>query len=334
MSRDTITIMKKVAIIGAGIAGLTCASELQCRGVQVEVFEKSRGPGGRSSTKRWDQTSGIGIDMGVPYIVKAQTKPLAVSVITSLLDAGAICEWRVNQKLNGQVESFDAYVGIPRMTAVVSALSNGLTLHRQARVTGISYNETWSLFTESSSYHHFDAVVLAIPAPQVILIEGVDDAIVNAAQSIQFSATNTLMLEMQSPMWFDDIDIVQVNGPKILSIIADYRKPGRNRGRFTYAVHSQPGWATNQFDTQSPDHILDDMLTDALTTTNRSTRLVMHAKLHRWKYAYLNGPAESLQCGYIRSTQSPLFACGDWCQGHTIANAFESGYLLAHNMLL
>ena len=193
MSRDTITIMKKVAIIGAGIAGLTCASELQSRGVQVEVFEKSRGPGGRSSTKRWDQTSGIGIDMGVPYIMKAQTKPLAVSVITSLLDAGAICEWRVNQKLNGQVESFDAYVGIPRMTAVVSALSNGLTLHRQARVTGISYNETWSLFTESSSYHHFDAVVLAIPAPQVILIEGVDDAIVNAAQSIQFSASGKIV---------------------------------------------------------------------------------------------------------------------------------------------
>ncbi len=60
--------MKKIAIVGAGIAGVTCAYELSKKGHDVTLFDKSRGVSGRSTTKRWDPLVGIGIDMGVPYI--------------------------------------------------------------------------------------------------------------------------------------------------------------------------------------------------------------------------------------------------------------------------
>ena len=42
---------KHFAIIGAGIAGITCARTLVQAGHQVTVFEKSRGVGGRMSTR-------------------------------------------------------------------------------------------------------------------------------------------------------------------------------------------------------------------------------------------------------------------------------------------
>ena len=40
-----------IAIVGAGLAGLTCAQFLAQAGHRVHVFDKSRGPSGRMSTR-------------------------------------------------------------------------------------------------------------------------------------------------------------------------------------------------------------------------------------------------------------------------------------------
>lgn len=54
---------KSVAVIGAGLAGVSAAQALSEAGWRVVVFEKSRGFGGRCSTKRWE---GCVIDHGAP----------------------------------------------------------------------------------------------------------------------------------------------------------------------------------------------------------------------------------------------------------------------------
>jgi len=43
---------KKIAVIGSGISGLTCAYELQKAGFDVEVFEKEKTVGGRMATRK------------------------------------------------------------------------------------------------------------------------------------------------------------------------------------------------------------------------------------------------------------------------------------------
>ncbi len=45
---------KKIAVVGAGIAGLVAALELNKVGMQVSVFEKSSGSGGRAKTTNRD----------------------------------------------------------------------------------------------------------------------------------------------------------------------------------------------------------------------------------------------------------------------------------------
>jgi len=55
----------KIAIIGAGIAGISAAQALKARGHAVTVFEKSRGYGGRCASKRWE---GHVVDHGAQYL--------------------------------------------------------------------------------------------------------------------------------------------------------------------------------------------------------------------------------------------------------------------------
>jgi predicted NAD/FAD-dependent oxidoreductase len=45
----------RVAIVGAGIAGLWLARRLAEAGHRVQVYEKARGPGGRVSTRRTER---------------------------------------------------------------------------------------------------------------------------------------------------------------------------------------------------------------------------------------------------------------------------------------
>ncbi|MGL5196126.1 MAG: FAD-dependent oxidoreductase, partial [Chroococcales cyanobacterium] len=54
-----------MAVIGAGIAGLTAAQSLRSLGQTVVVLEKSRGVGGRVATRRLYDTQA---DFGAPFL--------------------------------------------------------------------------------------------------------------------------------------------------------------------------------------------------------------------------------------------------------------------------
>lgn len=58
----------RVAVIGAGIAGLTCALKLQQAGVEVRVFEKEERVGGRMSTR---VREGLAFDLGANFLIRS-----------------------------------------------------------------------------------------------------------------------------------------------------------------------------------------------------------------------------------------------------------------------
>ncbi|MBX3170013.1 MAG: FAD-dependent oxidoreductase [Candidatus Eremiobacteraeota bacterium] len=58
----------RVAVIGAGIAGLTCAFNLQQAGVAVQVFERQPRVGGRMGTRVRD---GLAFDLGANFLIRS-----------------------------------------------------------------------------------------------------------------------------------------------------------------------------------------------------------------------------------------------------------------------
>ena len=57
---------EKIIIIGAGMAGLTCARRLTYAGMDVRILDKGRGIGGRLATRRTD--TGLTFDHGAQYV--------------------------------------------------------------------------------------------------------------------------------------------------------------------------------------------------------------------------------------------------------------------------
>ena len=92
--------MLDVAVIGVGLAGIFAARELQAKGLTVEIFDKSRGIGGRLATRRGFETL---FDHGLPSweIQGKHTK----KITELLLKEKLIAPWKIafSDDLNPQI---------------------------------------------------------------------------------------------------------------------------------------------------------------------------------------------------------------------------------------
>src|SRR5687768_373126 len=57
----------RVAVVGAGIAGASCARALHDAGVDVTLLDRGRVPGGRLASRRFD---GRPVDLGASYLTR------------------------------------------------------------------------------------------------------------------------------------------------------------------------------------------------------------------------------------------------------------------------
>src|SRR5690349_18625283 len=109
----------RVAVIGAGLAGLALARFLTETGFPVKVFDKGRGPGGRMSTRRREEGT---FDHGAQYFTARD--PGFQRMVRTWEERGLVAQWRgrfgslshgtVTPETQGPVR----YVGVPGMSAV------------------------------------------------------------------------------------------------------------------------------------------------------------------------------------------------------------------------
>lgn len=182
--------MFDVAIIGAGLAGLTCAQQLHQAGYRVVVVDKSRGVGGRMATRRLHDTCA---DHGVRYLEPKGT--LLQELIERLVQRNILQVWtntiyelkcdRTESITQGSASTshltshsspLTCYTAPAGMTAVAKFLATGLEIWRNRRVQAVkpTAEQTWYLSFDCSEEIANEltakAVVIAIPAPQALTL--------------------------------------------------------------------------------------------------------------------------------------------------------------------
>ena len=136
----------RVAVVGAGISGLTAASRLARGGCAVTVYETGRGPGGRTSTRRaGPDGAGWQFDHGAQYF--SAKDPAFRAIVEDWRAEGLVAEWTgVFGTLDATTGTFvredpqetkERWVGTPSMNAIAKGLARraGISLVTSRRVT-------------------------------------------------------------------------------------------------------------------------------------------------------------------------------------------------------
>ncbi len=338
-----------VAIIGAGIAGLTIAQSLKKAGYSVIVLEKSRGVGGRCATRR---VAGERVDHGVRYLeptgeaVQSLIKQLKVNTDLKLwLDT--VYEIRSNQ-LVAQISSLPRYITPNGMNAVGKFLAEGLEIQLSRRVTHLTVTpeQTWQLTLEvpnaKPQFLQTKSVVIAIPAPQALmLLEPLSSQIpadfLNAVRSVDYHPCLTVMagypkenlaeLSARNPAWQavtfpeDDIlDWVGLDSSKRMHLQAPI-----------FVIQSSAKFAQQHLETTDLEPVGQTLLNQTATALMPWLNQPEWMQVHRWRYAFCCTPLQTL---YLSAKiPLPLVCAGDWCGGNQIESALISGKAAADEII-
>lgn len=307
----------KVAIVGAGIAGLSCAVRLQQDGCAVTLFDKGRGAGGRMATRRTDTPAGeVAFDHGAQYLTMRD--PDFVAAMHAWQSAGVVAPW--------PAAGPDAWVGTPGMNAIVKHLAAQADIRWNCRVTEVRRTPNGWVVDPDTTGTVFDTVVIATPAEQAApLLAPHDPAMASEALGCRSAPCWTAMFAFDTALTIPH-DVLK-NAGIIGWAARNSAKPGRN-GPESWVVQATPDW--------SSDHLEDpvDTVVDRLQAA-----LAEHAvgglpspifrTGHRWRYAKTAG----LDLGSLWNAGERIGAAGDWLLAPRIESAWLSGRHLAEQIL-
>lgn len=307
-----------VAVVGAGLAGLACARDLQDAGARVTVYEKARGPGGRTSTRR---------DGDRRFDHGAQV--LAPGALDGTAAAGTLQPWSARREDDLRADTPLGVVPVPTMSAAARALAEGLDVRASTRVLALEARADGAprLHTDDGEDEP-DRVVVTAPAPQAaVLLTAVAPALAADAARVAYAPCWTAMVAWTQPLAIA-LDVRDVPGDDLAWAASQASRPGRDPGE-RWVLQASPDWSAAHVD-DDPAAVALALLDRFAGTLGAAVDLPQPAALtaHRWLYSE---PAEPLPQRSLHA--GPWAAAGDWCGGGRAAGAVASGRAAAAALL-
>lgn len=317
---------QRVAIVGAGMAGLACAGALHAAGAAVTVFDKGRGVGGRLATRRVD---GLQFNHGAQYA--SAHGPAFQAVLAAMGEAGDAAPW--------PAPGAGRWAGTPGMSAMARHMAGlGIgAVHGMRHVAHLARAPSgWmvrhldaaaarpGLVTQQGGEFAgpFDSVVLALPAPQASgLLHSLAHPFAAEADRAGMAPCWTLMLAF--PEATDAPDLPLSSGA-LAWIARDSSRPGRSRTPECWVANAGAEWSRVHL--EKPTDKVSRLLLREFAAATGLGQVPAYAAVHRWRYALADAP---LGRPALWDDDARLGVCGDWCLGRRVEDAYTSGCTLA-----
>ncbi len=328
----------KVAVIGAGVAGLAAARRLAAHGLRPVVFEKSRGLGGRCATRRVRLgPAEVGFDHGAQYFTVRD--PDFAAALAPRIAAGDVARWEARfVRLTADGSALPAgpadrddpagrgvrYVAVPGMSALGRFLAEGVEVERQTRVVALTAGDSgWMLASDAGSESGpFAAVLLACPAPQAAeLLAGPAPGLAAACDGARMLPCWAAMVAFREPLE-PGFDAAFVEDATLAWAARDASKPGRAPTPDAWVLHATPAWSADRLE-EDPDGVASELLARFLALAGSPGREPDLLLAHRWRYARSAGPAPNPSL--LIEPELRLGVAGEWLRGDRIEDAFLSG---------
>ncbi len=306
-------------IIGAGMAGLSCATKLQVSGRTTLLLDKGRGPGGRMATRRVDlEGSQLRFDHGAQYFTVRE--PAFQDAVRDWLGKGVVAPWPDAGK--------DAWVGTPSMNAPLKHMAQTAAVHWGTRVTELEkQGAEWRVVGEAAEYRATNLVIAIPPEQASALLQDVAPDLAEEASQVRSDPSWALMVQFPERLPFEPNVYRSADGP-VAWAARNSAKPGRDGGE-TWVIHASVRRTRELLDI-GKDAVIEPLLADFFSSLAIVPQEPTYAAAHRWLYAK---PSVTGEGPAIWDQLRKIGLAGDWLHSPRVEGAFLSGHALAQEIL-
>jgi len=322
----------RVAIVGAGIAGLAAGRTLQKSGASVVLYDKARGVGGRLATRRvQDFVFDTGATSIAPRGLGIETAMLAELDQSELIQIQKPIYTHTNLRVSpGDTarNSTPRYTYRPGSNHLAKLLAEGLDVRLNTQVDTLK-RDGQTFEVEGST---FDAVILTPPIPQASLLLwslGESRPVANA----RYRSCISIMLGFDQPTpdipYHALIDVEQRH-PLTWISVESAKRPGRApEGKTAMVLQMSPTYSHDHYQT-SDERIIPDVLGYVQDLFGSEFNSPVAIDTKRWKYSQ---PETVAVFETVNNNHNGVILAGDGLAAGRVERAYESGLMAARLLL-
>lgn len=303
-----------ILIIGAGMAGLLAAADLQASGFHPLVVDKGRGVGGRLASRRIGSAT---FDHGAQFIT-ART-PRFAALLSEWQELGFVAEW-----YRGTNEEHIYWRGVPSMTAIPKHLAKSLNVRLEMKMIVLKQEGSyWLAIFENGETIAANAVLLTVPVPQSLALLDAGGVVLEASKREQLEAVEYEPCMAVMAVLNGESNIPQPgflrfdSGP--ITWIADNKAKGISAVS-AVTIHVAPAFSLEHWD-DDRQKVGQHLLEVAAPWLGSD---VAEFQVHAWRYARPRHEQDH-PC-LILNQSPPLLIAGDAFGGPRVEGAALSGW--------